>query len=224
VTVSAIIPAYDEENTIGATVSALHSICTIEQVIIVDDGSSDATSQVAERAGADVLKLSRNRGKGAAMNAGIRASEGQILLLLDADLGRSACEAEKLLLPVLADEADMTIASFPIVPGAGGGFGVAVGLARRGILRLTGRKLDAPLSGQRALRREIWERVGGIAPGFGAEVGLTIDAIRTGFRVMEVPTTMTHRVTGRDWKGIRHRARQFRDIARALFRRGYRFL
>ena len=158
------------------------------------------------------------------MNAGIRASEGRILLLLDADLGRSACEVDKLLFPVLADEADMTIASFPIIPGAGGGFGLAVGLARRGILRLTGQKLDSPLSGQRGLRREVLERVGGIAPGFGAEVALTIDAIRAGFRVMEVPTTMTHRVTGRDWKGIRHRARQFRDIARALVRRGYRFL
>src|SRR5207247_194482 len=170
VTVSAIIPAYDEESSIGATVSALRSISTIDQIIVVDDGSSDSTALQAERAGADVLKLGRNRGKGGAMSAGIQASTARILLLLDADLGQSACEAEKLLLPVLADGADMTIASFPIIPGAGGGFGLAVGLARRGILQLTGRNLESPLSGQRALRREAWERVGGIAPGFGAEV------------------------------------------------------
>ena len=76
-----------------------------------------------------------------------------------------------------------------------------------------------PLSGQRALRREVWERIGGFEPGFGAEVALTIDAIRAGFRVVEVPTTMTHRVTGRDWAAKRHRARQLMAVARALWKR-----
>jgi glycosyltransferase involved in cell wall biosynthesis len=193
---------------------------SVNQIIVVDDGSTDSTAREAERAGADVLSLGRNRGKGEAMNAGARASSGEALLFLDADLGDSAAEAGKLLDPVLTDEADMVIADFPKGSGTGGGFGLAVCLARAGIRLRTGREMSSPLSGQRALRRELFDAVGGIAPGFGAEVALTIDALRRGFRVVEVPVQMTHRVTGRDWSGIRHRARQFSHIARALLRRG----
>ena len=191
----------------------------IDQVIVVDDGSSDGTAQAAEKYGADVLRLPKNLGKGGAMNAGAKSASGDVFLFLDADLGDSACEASKLIGPVLANAADMTIARFPEIPGKGGGFGFAVGLARTGIRELTGRKMMSPLSGQRAMRRKVWEKVGGIAPGFGAEVALTIDALRGGFRVLEVPTSMTHRITGKDWSGIRHRGRQFADIARALIQR-----
>ncbi len=218
-TVSVIIPAFNEEDRIGDTLQAIKSLEGIDQVIVVDDGSTDGTAQAAEKAGADVLRLPANLGKGGAMNAGSRAACGEVLLFLDADLGDSAGEASKLLGPVLADDADMTIARFPEVPGKGGGFGLAVGLARLGIRELTGRTMQSPLSGQRAMKREVWKRVGGIAPGFGAEVALTIDALRGGFRVLEVPAEMTHRVTGSDWNGIRHRARQFVDIARALVQR-----
>ena len=219
-TVSAIIPAYNEEARVAATVKAVRAVKGVNQVIVVDDGSTDSTAQEAERAGADVLTLGRNRGKGQAMNAGARASSGDVLLFLDADLGDSAKEAGKLLEPVLNRQADMTIAEFPAGAGKGGGFGLAVGLARTGIRLRTGRVMTSPLSGQRALRREVFDAVGGIAPGFGAEVALTIDALRRGFRVLEVPVQMKHRVTGRDWSGIRHRARQFSHIARALMRRG----
>ena len=217
--VSAIIPAFNEQERIGDTLKALKSVDGIDQIIVVDDGSSDETAQAAEREGADVLKLPKNLGKGGAMNAGGKAASGDVLLFLDADLGDSASEARKLIEPVLADEADMTIARFPEIPGRGGGFGLAVGLARSGIRGLTGRRMMAPLSGQRAMKSEVWKRVGGMAPGFGAEVALTIDALRAGFRVLEVPTDMKHRVTGRDWSGIRHRARQFAHIARALVQR-----
>ena len=217
--VSAIIPAHDEEERLGETLRALATVNGIDQVIVVDDGSTDATAVVAEAAGADVMKLERRRGKGAAMNAGAAASSGDILLFLDADLGQSATEASKLIPPVVEGEADMAIAGFRKSSGKGGGFGLAVGLASSGIRALTGRRMDSPLSGQRALKKEVWERVGGIAPGFGAEVALTIDALRAGFRVVEVPTEMTHRLTGRDWRGIRHRAIQFAHIFQALARR-----
>ena len=217
--VSAIIPARDEADRIADTLRALKSVPGIGQIIVVDDGSIDGTAAAAEAAGADVLRLERSRGKGGAMNAGAAASSGDVLLFLDADLGESAAEASKLIAPVEDGSADMAIAQFPAGAGRGGGFGLAVGLARVGIRLLAGRRMGSPLSGQRAIRRELWERVGGIAPGFGAEVGLTIDAIRAGFRVVEVPAEFKHRVTGRDWSGIRHRARQFSHIAQALARR-----
>lgn len=221
--ISVVIPAHNEEARIGATVRALRGLPSIDEILVVDDGSADRTADCAEAAGGRVLRLPANRGKGTALNEGVRAARGDLLLLLDADLGETAAQAECLLAPVLAGEADMTIATFPVIPGRGGGFGLAVRLARWGIRRVTGREMAAPLSGQRAMRRAVWERVGGFAPGFGAETALTIDALCAGFRVVEVPTTMTHRVTGRDWRAVRHRARQFLAVARVLWaRRGRR--
>lgn len=218
-TVTAIIPAYNEEARIAVTILALRTVSGLDQIIVVDDGSTDSTAAAAESAGADVLVLERNLGKGGAMNAGARAAAGDVLLFLDADLGGTAAEAGKLLEPVLNGDADMTIAQFHSGTEKGGGFGLAVGLARIGIRFFTGRKMRSPLSGQRALRKEVWEKVGGIAPGFGAEVALTIDTVKCGFRVVEVAVEMTHRVTRRDWNGIRHRARQFADIAKSLIGR-----
>jgi glycosyltransferase involved in cell wall biosynthesis len=186
-------------------------------VIVVDDGSADDTARLAEQAGARVVTLTLNLGKGGAVMEGSRAAAGDILLLADADLGDSAREARALLLPILRGESDMTIATFPVLPGRGGGFGFVVRLARDTIRRETGRTMDAPLSGQRAVRRDALERIGGLASGFGLEVALTIDALKAGLRVVEVPTKMTHRVTGRDLRSILHRLRQYmavRSVAR----------
>src|SRR6185437_14001853 len=81
-----------------------------------------------------------------------------------------------------------------------------------------GQTMQAPLSGQRAARREVIEAAGGFAAGWGAEIGLTVAALRAGFRVLEIPTTMTHRVTGRSPAGILHRAGQFWGAGRVLLR------
>jgi glycosyltransferase involved in cell wall biosynthesis len=221
--VSVIIPAYNEADRIAATVTALSVLPEIEEILVVDDGSKDATAESARRAGARVVLIPTNSGKGHALSVGMSSATGDLLLMLDADLGESVGEAGKLLTPILNGSADMTIATFPVIPGKGGGFGFVVRLARWGIARSTGQTMAAPLSGQRALRRAVWEKIGGFAPGFGAEVALTIDTLCAGFQVVEVPTTMTHRVTGRDWKAIRHRARQFWAVARVLWsRRGAR--
>ncbi len=216
---TAIVPAYNEAERIGATVGALRSVPEVDEIVVVDDGSTDGTAEAADAAGATVLRLPSNRGKGGALEQGVKCAAGDVLVLLDADLGDTAAEAGALIRPVLDGAADMTIARFPVIPGRGGGVGLAVGMARKGVQRLTGKSIFAPLSGQRALRREVLQRVGGFERGFGAEVALTVDALRAGFRVLEVPVTMTHRVTGRDWPAVRHRARQFLAIARALWMR-----
>jgi glycosyltransferase involved in cell wall biosynthesis len=217
--ISAVVPAYNEEARIGDTVAALLSIPIVDEVIVVDDGSIDGTASSAAAAGARVERLSGNRGKGAAVEAGVSSAHGDILLLADADLGSTANQTAALLQPILTGEADMTIATFPVIPGRGGGMGFVVRLAREGILRATGQEMQAPLSGQRAMRREVVEKIGGFAPGYGMEVALTIDALRAGFRVMEIPTRMTHRVTGRDLHAIRHRIRQYLAVRAALRRR-----
>jgi hypothetical protein len=119
---------------------------------------------------------------------------------------------------VLAGEADLAIAAPPAVGGRSG-FGLVEGFARWGIRLLTGRTMARPISGQRAVRRAVIEAAGGFAPRFGTETGLTVDALRAGYRVVEVPCEISHRRTGRDAAGFLHRARQGADIALSLVKR-----
>jgi hypothetical protein len=227
-TVLALVPAKDEAERVGATVRALRELPGVAEVLVVSDGSADATAARALEAGAHCLDLPRTLGKGGALNAGLAALMGRVaerlspepaaLLLADADLAETAGRLGRLLDPVLAGEADLAIADLPAQPGAGG-FGVAMGLARRGMARATGRRMAEPLSGQRAVRWEALPALLPFAPGFGVEVAMTIDALRAGLRVVEVEVDLHHNPTGRDLSGILHRARQARAIARELTRR-----
>jgi glycosyltransferase involved in cell wall biosynthesis len=214
--VSVVIPAYNEADRIAATIPAARSFTGVREVIVVDDGSEDDTAGVAATAGATVVRQQHNRGKAAAMEAGADVARGGLLLFLDADLGATACEAAALIAPVLSGAADVTIATFPVVPGRGGGMGFVVRLSRAGIRRATSRTLAAPLSGQRCLTRAAFDAARPLARGFGVETAMTIDVLRAGFRVLEVPTTMDHRVTQNDLRARLHRLRQLRDVALAL--------
>ncbi len=189
----------------------------------MDDGSTDATAGEASAAGAEVLTRHEPGGKSAALADGLRHLSGSSLdavVLVDADLGDSAAQAAALLAPVLAGDADMTVAAFPPAPAGTGGFGLVKGLARWGIRTLGSREFEAtaPLSGQRALGSQALAVALPLGHGYGAEVTLTIRALRAGLRVLEVPTTMTHRHTGRDAAGFAHRGRQFVDVAISLAR------
>lgn len=218
--VVALIPAFNEAERIAATVGAVRSIAGVTRVIVIDDGSGDGTAQRAADAGAEVIALSDNRGKGAALDAGYAkvADAADILLLLDGDLGESADQAQALLEPILAEAADMTIATFPRPTGKAG-FGLVMGLARLGIHTLGGDfDANAPLSGQRALTAQAARVCAPFAFGYGVEVALTVRALRAGLTIREIPTTMTHAATGRDVSGFLHRGRQFVHVAGALIR------
>lgn len=217
--VVALIPAHDEVERIGATVAATRSVGLIDRVLVIDDGSRDSTADAAEAAGAEVCRLERNCGKGAALQAGLDRvrADADVVVLLDADLGTTAAQAAALVGPVMSGDADMTVAVLPRPEGSGG-FGLVKRLARWGIRRLAGYESQAPLSGQRALSRQAWEVATPFLPGFGVEVGLTVRIARAGMRVVEVPTTMTHAFTGRDLAGFLHRGRQFVAVAWALAR------
>jgi hypothetical protein len=224
VSVIALIPARDEAGRIAETVTATRSVPGVTRVFVVDDASVDRTGEIAQSAGAEVLRLHSNAGKGKALDEGLARvrDDADVLLLLDGDLGKSASQAGLLLGPVLAGQADMTVAAFPR-PAVKAGFGLVRGLARSGIRTLggpAGRRFaaTAPLSGQRAMTRACWERVTPFAFGYGVEVALTVRALRSGFRVVEVETTMTHAATGRDAAGFLHRGRQFAHVALALLR------
>ncbi|MCD0452513.1 glycosyltransferase family 2 protein [Actinocorallia sp. API 0066] len=219
-----VIPAANEADRIASTVKAARELPGVDLVLVVDDGSADATARVAREAGADVVRHARNRGKAAAMETGAEAvalldSRDGIsprhLLFLDADLGATAADAAPLIEPVRAGEADMTIAVF-VSRVKLGGHGIVVRLSRDGIRRATGFTATQPLNGQRCLTRAAFEAAKPLAAGFGVETALTIDLLRQGFRIREVEVPLAHRATGTDLKAQLHRARQFRDVARAL--------
>jgi glycosyltransferase involved in cell wall biosynthesis len=214
--VSVLVPAFNEAERISATITAIASIPNVDEIIVIDDGSTDGTASAAERAGADAVLVRPHGGKGAALNGGYKVASGDVLLLLDADLGSTAVQAARLLEPVRTGSADMTIATFPVIPGKGGGVGLVVGTARAGISELTGRTMQAPLSGQRAVSRRLLDEIGGFAEGWGVEVALTVKALWLDFAVIEIPTEMTHRVTGRSLAAIRHRAAQYLAARRVL--------
>lgn len=219
--VVAVVPAKDEEARVGATVTALRELAQVAHVVVVDDGSADQTAAVAEWAGrVDVVRHERNRGKAAAMTTGAgRADElapGAPVLFVDADLESSAANLGPVVDAVLSGEADMAIAVLPPQDRPGGGFGIVVRTAREGIARLTGWTPTQPLSGQRCLTREALDAAMPLAPGWGVEVGLSVDVLRAGGRVVEVPCDLHHRVTGRDLASQVHRARQLAGVTRAL--------
>lgn len=229
--VAVVIPAKDEAALIGPTVTVARALPGVDLAFVVDDGSTDRTVEAALAAGARVLRHHRNRGKGAAMETGaegvrrIEAAEGhryctvrppRHLLFLDADLGATAAGAAPLVEPVRAGRADMTIALFPATRTRLGGNGYVVQLAREGVRRATGWEPEQPLSGQRCLTRAAFEAARPLASGFGAETGLTIDALRAGMRVVEVYVPLDHRATGAGLRAQAHRARQCTDVARAL--------
>lgn len=217
--IAVLIPAHKEAARIGDTVRSAFAIDGVTRVVVVDDGSEDATPEVAERAGAKVVRLVFNVGKGAALEAGAgRVENADIVLLLDGDLAETASQGALLLAPVLAGEADMVVARFPR-PSGKAGFGLVKRLARWGIARLgTGFSPEAPLSGQRAMTGECFSAVRPFATGYGVEVALTVRALRAGFTITEVETTMSHDATGRDLAGFVHRGRQFVHVSLALLR------
>jgi glycosyltransferase involved in cell wall biosynthesis len=142
---------------------------------------------------------------------------GVVVVLCDGDLGDSAVLLVALADAVREGRADLAVAVFS--RHVGGGLGLVVGFARRAIHRRCGLKLEAPISGQRALRVSALKDVLPFADGFGMEVGMTIDAARAGHRVVEVELDLHHRATGRTLSGFLHRGRQLLDCLRAYLAR-----
>ena len=223
--VAVVIAAWNEADRIQATVAAAAGLTGVGLVVVVDDGSKDATAAAARQAGAAVMRHPRNQGKGAAMETGAEAvrlidqrehrDRPRQLLFLDADLGGTAARAAPLIDPVIAGTADMTIAVFAATVKLGG-HGLVVGLAGAGIRRATGWQPKQPLNGQRCLSRAAFEAARPLAHGWGVETALTIDLLRQGLRITEVEVDLAHRATGVGLRAQLHRAHQLTDVARAL--------
>ena len=217
-----IVAARNEVDSVAATVAALREALPGAAAWVADDASTDGTAEAAIAAGAQVVTRRRPHGKGANVTAAAQAAVGaepppELILLCDADLGPTAAQLVTLVDAVAAGDCDLAIAAFR--RREGGGFGLAVGFARRQIERRCGLRARAPLSGQRAMRGEVLSALLPFARGFGMEAGMTIDAVRAGYRVAEVDLDLAHRPTGRTPAGFAHRGRQLVDVARASWRR-----
>lgn len=172
--VAAIIPAFNEERTIGEVVGTVRRCRLVHDVIVVSDGSRDSTVEAARRHGARVLALHENLGKGGAIAAGLGATDAQVILLLDGDLvGLSAQHIEDLLRPVLAGTAD-----------------VCIGQIKRDLIQM----LFPSFSGQRAVRRCVLEGIPNLKrTGFGIEAVLSHHAKASGLRTCTVSLrSLTH--------------------------------
>lgn len=215
-----VVAARNEADRIGATLDALAEAFPGAQVVVGDDASDDGTAEVAMQHGAEVVSRGRPHGKGANVTAAAQTVLGRasdpdppVFLLCDGDLGDSARSLATLVEAVEAGECDLAVAAFR--RRLGGGFGIALRFARWAIRRRCGAEPTAPISGQRALRADLLRAVVPFAPGFGMEVGMTIDAVRAGYRLREYELDLEHRASGRTLGGFRHRAIQLRDFARA---------
>jgi Glycosyl transferase family 2 len=196
-----LVAARDEADRITDTIAGLRRDFPRAEIVVVDGASRDGTAERAEEAGAVVIRLAR-RGKGEALSAGERAAAPAPLILADADLSGS--------LRQLADgDADLVIAAF--TRRSGGGFGIAKRVARELIRLRTGFDSREPLSGQRWLSERARAACFPLAPGFGCELRMTIDALRAGLTVEEREVDLAHRPTGRDLRGFVHRGRQLLD-------------
>ncbi len=220
--VVAIVAARNEADRIGDTVAALRAALPEAAIWVADDASADGTAEVAMAAGARVVSRGWPHGKGANVTAAAEAALSDeatpdLVLLCDGDLGDSAARLTPLVAAVEDGECDLAVAAFG--RRVGGGFGLALGFARWAIRRLCGFEAGAPISGQRAMRVAVLRAALPFARGYGMELGMTVDAVRAGYRVGEYELDLSHRATSRTISGFAHRGRQLLDFTRAYISR-----
>ncbi|BDP41370.1 glycosyl transferase [Deinococcus aetherius] len=197
--VAVVIPAFNEEETVGDVVRVARELTP--DVVVASDGSSDRTPQAAREAGAQVVELSENAGKGPALKAALEATDAEYVVMLDADLiGLTREHLEVLLRPVLAGELDMAIGVFE-----GGGF-----------VTDWGNKLTPHLSGQRACRREWLLEVPRLGEERWPEPPITdhLKATEARWGYVELPQlrqVLKEKKRG-FWKGVGFRTKMYADL------------
>lgn len=219
--VVAVIPVYNEESFIKNTISNIKKIDLIDEIVVVDDGSTDRTKEIVSKLDVIYIKLDKNRGKGYAISTAIKNTKFDYLALIDGDLGRTSDEVIKLITPAINNEADVIIARFQ-KPQKRGGFGLVKKLANRGVYFYTSKNITSTLSGQRVYSKRVIDNIDYIPNRFGVEVAMTIEALRNGFTIKEVDVEMTHRETERNLEGFIHRGKQFVNILITLITLAFR--
>ena len=206
--VTAIIPAYNEEQRIASVLASVEQASIIDQIVVVNDGSTDRTAEVVKDF-RDVILINKkvNAGKGAALAAGVAAGDGDILIFIDADLvGLTPEHIDSLIGPLLEDDELM----------------MNVGKFAGGRLRTDLPQSLVPfISGQRALRRSLLEGLDLSKTKFGAEIALTRYAKERGVKVEEVIITDVTHVMKEEKLGVMKggwaRLSMYSDMLKNLF-------
>lgn len=210
--IAAIVPAFNEEFTVGGVVSSLAASGIFREVIVVSDGSSDKTAEMAKAAGARVYELPQNRGKGQAMQYGVAHTDAQILFFADADLyGFSKKHMEAVLAPVLSGQCAMS-----------------VGLRDRGAFWTKVSEFMPLIGGERALLRGIFEHIPEeYLRGFMVEIAMNAHCSRHKLKVCKAPmpgVTIRRKMQKVGfWRGMLGYIKMFWQIGKAaiLVRIGY---
>ena len=191
--VSVVIPAFNEAAAIGSVVESLHAAANWREMIVVDDGSSDQTAEIARRAGAKVVRHPYNIGNGASVKSGIREASGSSILIMDGDGQHTAAEALRLV---------GYLGEYDLVVGARAANGQASAARRLGnaVLNwvasyLTGRDIPDLTSGMRAARTSCLREFLHLLPnGFSTPTTTTLACIKAGYRVRFEPIETHTRV------------------------------
>lgn len=171
-TIAAIIPAFNEEKTIGPILQELCTMEILDEILVVSDGSTDNTVKIAKEYNVKVIELKKNRGKSYAVIDGVNHTDADIVLMLDADLkGLKKSHVMTLLDPVLNEDVQMTIGVFKHGRGS-------TDFAQ---------KIAPFLSGQRAIKREIFQKLKNYpVKDYGIEMALTLLADAEKIKTKEV--------------------------------------
>lgn len=201
-----VVPAFNEEESLGDTLAELARHVPRGDVVVIDDGSSDATAEAARRAGVVVLVLPLNVGVGGALQTGFRyamSRDFDAAVQFDADGQHDPADLEALLAPLAAGEADLVIGSRFV---QGSGRYAAPPLRRAGMFLFSlltsavlGRKLTDTTSGFRAYGRRAMRLCLDYFPQDFPDAPLLIWLARNGVRWQEIPVRMRPRRAGRSF-------------------------
>ena len=187
INLSIIIPAYNEKVSVGGVVSSLVERFPEAEILVIDDSSTDRTSELAQQAGARVVQHKYNMGNGAGIKTGARHAKGEVLVFMDADGQHDPKDINKLLQGI-ADGYDMVIGARESKTQASKGRWLGNKLLNRFASLMTGRKIPDLTSGFRAARAETFREFIHLLPnGFSYPTTSTMAYLRTGYPVLFVP-------------------------------------
>ena len=180
--VSVIIPAFNEEETVATVVNVVKKVSCVDEIIVVNDGSTDNTESEALNAGARVINHEVNKGKGAALRTGYKEAECDIIAFIDADIyNLNSKKVEAMIKPILERKTDITKTKFSRASGR------VTELTAKPLLNFFFPEItfEQPLSGQFAARKEILKKMD-FENDYGVDVGIVIDADVLGISITEV--------------------------------------
>jgi glycosyltransferase involved in cell wall biosynthesis len=190
---SVVIPAKNESRSIAALIEQLSVLSGLKEIIVVDDGSTDGTGDIAEKLGATVVRHPYSKGNGAAIKSGARAATGEILLFMDAD-GQHSPDDVLRLLEKIHEGFDMVVGARQAGSQASVGRGVANRFYNRLASYMTGQKIEDLTSGFRAARRQKFMEFLSLLPnGFSYPTTSTMAFFRAGYTVGYVPINASKR-------------------------------